>query len=426
MPQCSRCNKSVYPLEELKCLDKVWHKGCFRCSECDMTLNMKTYKGFNKLPYCEAHIPKAKATTVAETPELKRIQENTKIQSNAAYHAEFEKSKGKFTPVVDDPELLRIKQNTRIISMVAYHGDLEKKALMEQKRVLSGEGGDDRNGFAPPKSPSYMDELASLPTRQPTPAVHQPQQKKHHQPPEYNPPPSTPSSQQYNRNSANNYHEDSPSARPFSQSYSNHLMTSPYSTPRPTQNVIYSSELGAVNPGSPRKSGRMASGYGHSHQQPQYHPQQPQHQQPPQQQQQQYRNPPQQQPNYGVCYRALYDYEAQDNDEISFADGDLIIDCTAVEEGWMTGTVQRTGNRGMLPANYLRSIIATCSQFLGSKQEEAPNFYKCRQYVLSKAITLVIKLLVTWRIQEDPLTIERHTHILVLFTTCVIHTRTSS
>lgn len=50
-----------------------------------MTLNMKSYKGFNKLPYCEAHIPKAKATTVAETPELKRIQENTKIQSNVSY-----------------------------------------------------------------------------------------------------------------------------------------------------------------------------------------------------------------------------------------------------------------------------------------------------------------------------------------------------
>ncbi|KAG8261827.1 LIM and SH3 domain protein 1 [Homalodisca vitripennis] len=60
----------------------VWHKQCFKCQVCNMTLNMRNYKGFNKQPYCEAHIPKAKATTVAETPELKRIAENTKLQSN--------------------------------------------------------------------------------------------------------------------------------------------------------------------------------------------------------------------------------------------------------------------------------------------------------------------------------------------------------
>ncbi|XP_058980427.1 LIM and SH3 domain protein Lasp isoform X2 [Musca domestica] len=131
---CARCQKVVYPIEELKCLDKTWHKTCFKCTECAMALNMKTYKGFNKMPYCEAHIPKAKATAIADTPELKRIAENTKIQSNVKYHEDFEKAKGKFTQVADDPETLRIKQNTKHISNVAYHGDLEKKAAMEKQR----------------------------------------------------------------------------------------------------------------------------------------------------------------------------------------------------------------------------------------------------------------------------------------------------
>jgi hypothetical protein len=107
-----------------------------------MTLDMQNYKGFNKQPYCEAHIPKAKATTMAEPPELKRIAENTRIQSNVLYHAEFEKAKGKFTQVADDPKTLRIKQNSKIISNVAYHGELEKKAAMEQKRVMTGENGE--------------------------------------------------------------------------------------------------------------------------------------------------------------------------------------------------------------------------------------------------------------------------------------------
>ncbi|XP_037077130.1 LIM and SH3 domain protein Lasp-like [Pollicipes pollicipes] len=159
--KCGKCAKTVYPTEELKCLDKVWHKGCFRCWECGMALNMRNYKGFNKLPYCEAHIPKPKATTVAETPELARIAENTKIQSNvtaasrSSYHAEFEAAKGKFTTVADDPETLRIKQNTKIISNAAYHGDLEKKADMDQRRHLTGEDGDpaaSQPAIAPPAS----------------------------------------------------------------------------------------------------------------------------------------------------------------------------------------------------------------------------------------------------------------------------------
>ncbi len=31
-----------------------WHKGCFRCEVCTMTLNMKNYKGYDKKPYCTA------------------------------------------------------------------------------------------------------------------------------------------------------------------------------------------------------------------------------------------------------------------------------------------------------------------------------------------------------------------------------------
>ncbi|KDR21409.1 LIM and SH3 domain protein Lasp [Zootermopsis nevadensis] len=52
--KCARCEKTVYPIEELKCLDKIWHKQCFKCQVCNMTLNMRNYKGFNKQPYCEA------------------------------------------------------------------------------------------------------------------------------------------------------------------------------------------------------------------------------------------------------------------------------------------------------------------------------------------------------------------------------------
>lgn len=59
--------------------------------------------------------------------------------------------------------------------------------------------------------------------------------------------------------------------------------------------------------------------------------------------------------NLGRCFRAIYDYNAQDIDEVSFLDGDLVINCQPIDDGWMTGTVQRTGQTGMLPSNYVES-----------------------------------------------------------------------
>ncbi|NWV16155.1 LASP1 protein, partial [Origma solitaria] len=55
-------------------------------------------------------------------------------------------------------------------------------------------------------------------------------------------------------------------------------------------------------------------------------------------------------------FRAMYDYTAADADEVSFKDGDTIVNVQAIDEGWMYGTVQRTGKTGMLPANYVEAI----------------------------------------------------------------------
>ena len=52
----------------------------------------------------------------------------------------------------------------------------------------------------------------------------------------------------------------------------------------------------------------------------------------------------------------MYDYEAADEDEVSFQDGDTIIDIEMIDEGWMYGTVRRTKKRGMLPANYVERV----------------------------------------------------------------------
>jgi hypothetical protein len=52
-------------------------------------------------------------------------------------------------------------------------------------------------------------------------------------------------------------------------------------------------------------------------------------------------------------YVAMYDYDAQDSDEVGFCENDRIINCEIIDDGWVMGTVQRTGQRGMIPANYI-------------------------------------------------------------------------
>ncbi|NWS77957.1 LASP1 protein, partial [Crotophaga sulcirostris] len=58
----------------------------------------------------------------------------------------------------------------------------------------------------------------------------------------------------------------------------------------------------------------------------------------------------------GKRFRAVYDYNAADEDEVSFQDGDTIINVQQIDDGWMYGMVERTGDTGMLPANYVEAI----------------------------------------------------------------------
>ena len=52
----------------------------------------------------------------------------------------------------------------------------------------------------------------------------------------------------------------------------------------------------------------------------------------------------------------MYDYEAGDTDEASMNEGDRIVNVEVVDEGWIIGTVERTGQRGLIPATYAEQI----------------------------------------------------------------------
>ena len=55
---------------------------------------------------------------------------------------------------------------------------------------------------------------------------------------------------------------------------------------------------------------------------------------------------------------ALYDYTAADDDEVSLQEGDVVVEVVEVQEGWLKGTVVRTGLTGTLPTNYVQLVNA--------------------------------------------------------------------
>ncbi|XP_040201987.1 drebrin-like protein isoform X2 [Rana temporaria] len=57
----------------------------------------------------------------------------------------------------------------------------------------------------------------------------------------------------------------------------------------------------------------------------------------------------------GLCARALYDYQAADDTEISFDPDDLITHIERIDDGWWRG-YGPSGNYGMFPANYVELL----------------------------------------------------------------------
>ena len=65
----------------------------------------------------------------------------------------------------------------------------------------------------------------------------------------------------------------------------------------------------------------------------------------------------------GVYYKvkALYAYEREDDDELSFESGDILHvvdyeDPEEQEEGWLMGVKESTNEKGMFPFNFTRPI----------------------------------------------------------------------
>jgi len=335
--KCAReeCGKTVYPMEELNCLDKTWHKGCFKCTSCGMALNMKNYKGYNKNPYCDPHYPKISATVVSDTPDMQRVAINSKLQSQHQYHAEYEKMKGtKIDVGNDDPEISRHLKNTKTQSNVQYHNEIERKQKYEANRPL-----DDPN-----EKPSIKLAETSIhvnESQEPTVYVIT-----------------------VERSSTESHLNAPTNGQP------NHTIDYQITNKENFATTIWSSNNFAINDAEPVKVGKISD----------YDPLEAEKKASTEatnkstakvasnttsnatDESKTGKKTTKKAKATGFSVKALYDYTAADSDEISFKEGDIIVNCQAVDDGWLTGTLQNSLETGMLPANYVEKIIVKTGQ----------------------------------------------------------------
>ncbi|XP_059961939.1 nebulin [Mesoplodon densirostris] len=257
-----------------------------------------------------------KAAYVLDTPEMRRVRETQRHISTVKYHEDFEKHKGCFTPVVTDPITERVKKNTQDFSDINYRGIQRKVVEMEQKRndqdqeTITGL----RVWRTNPGSVFDYD-----------PAEDNIQSRSLHM---------------INAQAQRRSREHSRSASALSvsggeekseHSEGAHLSTYSdggvfFSATSPAYKHAKTTEL------PQQRSSSVAT------------------------QQTTVSSIPSHPSTAGKIFRAMYDYMAADADEVSFKDGDAIVNVQTVDEGWMYGTVQRTGRTGMLPANYVEAI----------------------------------------------------------------------
>merc|ERR1712125_16238 len=63
--KCTGCAKTVYPNEAIRAANGTYHKGCLKCTQCNITLNLKSCMSHQSKPYCRTHVPKVGHTQVA-------------------------------------------------------------------------------------------------------------------------------------------------------------------------------------------------------------------------------------------------------------------------------------------------------------------------------------------------------------------------
>nr|XP_042134000.1 nebulette isoform X2 [Peromyscus maniculatus bairdii] len=305
--------------ENQKNISNVYYKGQLgRATALSVTPEMERVKrnqeNISSVKYTQDHKQmKGRPCMILDTPALRHVKEAQNHVSMVKYHEDFEKTKGRgFTPVVDDPVMERARKNTQVVSDAAYKGVQPHVVEMDRRPGIIV---DLKVWRTDPGSIFDIDPLEdNIQSR----SLHMLSEK----------------ASQYQRHLSRS-HSSSTFGTGLGDDKSE--ISELYPSFSCCSEVTRPSDEGApVLPGAYQQS--HSQGYGYMHQTSVSSMRSMQHS-----------------PNLRT-YRAMYDYSAQDEDEVSFRDGDYIVNVQPIDDGWMYGTVQRTGRTGMLPANYIEFV----------------------------------------------------------------------
>ncbi|XP_075887078.1 nebulin isoform X12 [Nelusetta ayraudi] len=255
-----------------------------------------------------------KAAFVLDTPEMRRVRETQRIISGVRYHEDFEKSKGSFTPTTSDPVIDRVKKNTQDFSDISYRGIQRRVVEMERRRAIEHDQETITDLRVWRTNPGSVFDYDPAEDNIQSRSLHMMSVQAQRRSKEHSRSTSALSGQ------ADEKSEVSQDADHHLSLYSNGFMTS---------SIGYQH---AKTVELQQRSSSVAT------------------------QQTTVSSVPSHPSTTGKTVRAMYDYAAADSDEVSFKDSDVIVNVQSIDEGWMYGTVQRTGKTGMLPANYVEAV----------------------------------------------------------------------
>uniref|UniRef100_A0A673KTP5 Nebulin-like n=1 Tax=Sinocyclocheilus rhinocerous TaxID=307959 RepID=A0A673KTP5_9TELE len=254
-----------------------------------------------------------KAAFVLDTPEMRRVKETQRIISGVRYHQDFEKSKGSFTPTISDPVTERVKRNTQDFSDISYRGIQRRVVEMERRRAEEHDQETTTDLRVWRTNPGSVFDYDPAEDNIQSRSLHMMSVQAQRRSKEHSRSTSAMSGvgDEKSEMSENVDHHASLYSNGFGVSaLHGYSQTKTIEVQQRSSSVATQQTTVSSVPSHPSTTG------------------------------------------YNMLISYVYAY----NDEVSFKDSDVIVNVQSIDEGWMYGTVQRTGKTGMLPANYVEAI----------------------------------------------------------------------